>query len=153
MSGFEFRLQSLLKLRTADRDQRRAELASAFQASQVLAGQMTALQKTIQQTRRDIRQGSTTGPVNVDRLLGSHRYELLLASQLDQLKQRQQEIETEIERRRQRLLEADRQVRTVEKLRERKLAEYQADLARQEQRQLDEIGTRRAHAGRGDEPS
>ena len=39
MAEFKFRLESLMKLREADRQQRRAELAEAFQAESVLRQQ------------------------------------------------------------------------------------------------------------------
>lgn len=63
---------------------------------------------------------------------------LILRVNLTQLAQQQAQVEAEIERRRLVLVEADRQVRILEKLSEKKLSEYQAEELRQEIRDLDE---------------
>jgi flagellar FliJ protein len=75
---------------------------------------------------------------DISGLLASHRYELVLKSRAMQLAEQIVQVQGEVERRRLALVEADRQVRVLEKLRERRRVEHAAGEARLEQRQLDE---------------
>ena len=143
MSGFVFRLQSVLKLREAERDRRREALSKAYRAEQVLNGQIQGLRGHIKHLRQMVRKDGLVGEVHVDRLLGAQRYELLLKAQIEQLEERKTVIAEEIRRRRESLIQADRDVRMIEKLRERKLQEYQQQQLKREQHLLDEIGQRR----------
>src|SRR5262245_50252921 len=116
---FHFRLQTLLRLRVADRDQRRADLAKAMRAEEMLRAELRKLgneQVEAAQRGRDLK---SPGSANVDALLQTHRYEMVLAAQSRQLETQLGQVQAEAERRRQLLVEADRQVRVLEKLRER----------------------------------
>ena len=55
----------------------------------------------------------------------------------------------EIDRRRQALVEADRQVRVLEKLRDRKLKEYEREELLKEVRDMDEISMQVSQASEG----
>ncbi len=144
MTGFVFRLQALLELREAERDRRRDELGRAIRAEQILARQIDALQQTVQQTRRHLGRASRPGPVDVAQLLDTQRYELVLRAQIEQMQQQHQRIVDEVARRRDAVVEADRAVRVLEKLRAHRRAEYLAHQAKIEQRELDEVALRRA---------
>jgi flagellar FliJ protein len=136
---FRFRLETLLRLRLAERDQRRAELAKALRAEEMLHGEEQTLEgQQIEATARS-RQLKSPGAANVDALLETHRYEVVLAAQRRQLKQQIVQVEAETERRRQALVEADRQVRVLEKLRERQAAAWTKAAQRQEMKQFDEL--------------
>jgi flagellar export protein FliJ len=56
--------------------------------------------------------------------------------------QQQQQVAQEVERRRLALVEADRQVRVLEKLREKKHEEYVRQEERRDQRLMDELAAR-----------
>src|SRR4051794_30729530 len=119
---FRFRLQTLLRLRIGERDQRRGDLAKAVRAEQLLREEdrkLALLQAEQAERARDLK---LPGAANVDSLLQTHRYEVVLAAQRRQLNQQIKEVENEIERRRLVLVESDRQVRVLEMLRERKAA-------------------------------
>lgn len=148
MTGFAFRLQPLLKLRIAKRDRCREELANAFRADQILQQQMESVREEIQRTRHSSREGSQPGRVAVDHLLHTHRYELLLRSQVQQLAAQRQQVAEEIERRRQALVDGDREVRILEKLREAQYREYWQEENRRELRQMDEVALRRVASSR-----
>ncbi|MFO0885790.1 MAG: flagellar export protein FliJ [Pirellulales bacterium] len=138
MQPFKFRLATLLRLRSNERDERRAELGKAYEAAAILKER----QKEIEGEQADLRrqQGELIGPgqASVEKILHIQRYMLILRVNLTQLAQQQAQVEAEIERRRLVLVEADRQVRILEKLSEKKLSEYQAEELRQEIRDLDE---------------
>src|SRR5262245_40052555 len=121
---FHFRLQTLLRLRLAERDQRRADLAKAIRAEEMLRGEDEVLVRQQSQAAARGRELKSPGAADVDLLLQTHRYEVVLAAQRRQLAAQIAQVQAEAERRRLALVEADRQVRVLEKLRERQAAAY-----------------------------
>jgi flagellar FliJ protein len=122
----------------ADRDERRADLAKGLRAETALLAQARELNQEQQDTSDLSRRLASPGEADIGGLLASHRYELVLKTRAKQLAEQITQVQSEVERRRQRLVEADRQVRVLEKLRDRRRAEHAAGEARSEQRQLDE---------------
>jgi flagellar FliJ protein len=143
MTDFRFRLASLMRLRESERDERREALAQAFRADQVLQQNQESIQTELHENQRQVQHCVSPGPISVERLLGRHRYELVLQTQLRQLQRQRQSIAAEIERRRQALVEADRELKILEKLRERHWQEYTFQQQKNDLRQLDEIALRR----------
>jgi flagellar protein FliJ len=138
---FHFRLQTLLRLRIADRDQRRADLAKAFRAEEVLRAEvqeMAAEQQSLAERSQALK---LPGAADVDRLLATHRYELLLAAKRKQLATQIEQVQAEVERRRLAVVEADRQVRVLDKLKERQAAAHRRQSDRQEAKLYDEMAT------------
>lgn len=142
MTRFQFRLQSMLQLAESQRDERRRELAAALEAVEVLRGRHATVDEEIQQVR-ELRSTASLGHVRVEQLLDASRYELLLRSQLSEIQTQQTQVDEELERRRLVLVEADRHVQTLNKLRERKFAEHQLEEDRKQQRLLDEVAAQR----------
>jgi flagellar FliJ protein len=141
MSSFHFRLATLLRLRLAERDERRSDLAKALAAADVLRGQRKSLDAEQGDNLALLRQVAAPGGGNVDRLIHGHRYAAILKARAAQLAAQEAQVEREIDRRRQALVEADRQVRVLEKLQSRKQAEHQRHMDKLEARQLDEVGS------------
>lgn len=138
MAKFRFRLQSLLRLRELARDQRRAELAQAYQAEAILADHQRRLEEVRGRLLDEQTAAAGPGPVDVERLLECRRYELLVFAQQQQLAAQRKLVEEEIERRQQAAVEADRQVRLLERLRQRQQQRHQLDEHRRETKQIDE---------------
>ncbi|MGD0384363.1 MAG: flagellar export protein FliJ [Thermoguttaceae bacterium] len=139
MARFKFRLATLLKLREAVRDERRAELAQAYRADDVL-------NKLLEQTRTELnyledqcRKAAGPGTIDIDRLIETQRYEILLKLQQRHLNEQRGRLAAEIERRRVALLAANREVRVLEKLRERQLEQHQQAENRLDIKRLDEV--------------
>jgi len=146
MTKFRFRLATLQKLREAHRDQMRSKLAEAYQAEQILAQQIEALHgeaASLQQTQRASMQTTAT---NVNQLLNTQRYQSVLRSQIAAMKEQTQMLVAEIEKRRQALVEADQQVRVLDKLKKRQLAVHRHDQQQAETKAMDEIASRRQEA-------
>lgn len=139
MSNFRFKLETVQRLRESERDTRRAEFAKALRAEAILREQQAKLEQDIEETKQVTRRLSEPGQANVDGLLQMHRYELILKIQTQQLAQQMQQVQTETERRRQALVEADRQVRVLEKLRERKAAAHRLLEEQSEMKELDDV--------------
>ena len=141
MPPFRFRLETLLRLRLVDRDQRRADVAKAQRAEAMLREQAAEIEREQAEIRGLSRRLMSPGAGDVDALLRSHRYEMVLRSQAQQLAVQITQVVAEVNRRRQALVEADRQVRVLEKLRERQLAAHAAREAKQEMKELDELAS------------
>jgi len=150
MAQFQFRLESLKKLREAERQQRRIELAEAFHAESLLRQHASQLEQDLREIEKRSRVISSPGRVQVDQILDTHRYKLMLKSQVMVLSQKEAQLQTEIERRRAALAVADRDVRVLEKLRERKREEHAAAEFKRELRQLDEFAVQRWSRDRDD---
>ena len=135
---FQFRLQSLLRLRQADRDLRRVELAKAQRAEDSLRAAAEALARENGELSEHSRRLASPGEADIDRLIATRRYELVLRARASQLAAQIDQVRAEVERRRGVLMEADRQVRVLEKLCERQRAAHVTAEERREQKLLDE---------------
>lgn len=139
MAKYKFQLETLEKIRRARRDELRAALAEAFQAEHRLAESRADLAAETEQLR-SLQRTATAGPyTNVNLLLDAQRYELLLKSRSEELAKRAILLAAETKRRRQALVESDRDVRVLERLDERKQDEFNRDAQRRETKQLDEV--------------
>lgn len=136
---FHFRLQTLLRLRLAERDQRRAELAKAIRAEEMLHGEVREVEQEQRETQERSQLLKSPGAADVDALLQTHRYEIVLVARHRQLATQIAQVEAETERRRLALIEADRNVRVLEKLRERQSGAFYKEAERRETKQLDEM--------------
>ncbi len=134
-----FRLATLLKLREATRDERRGALAEAFRAEAVLVENLRGVEEELSSLAGDYRQATLPGRIDVDRLLEHQRREALLIAQKNEYARQRELVLAEVERRREALAQADRDVRMLEKLREKQALADIADAARAAAKQLDEF--------------
>jgi flagellar protein FliJ len=146
MSRFRFRLQTLQRLRETTRDDLRARLAEAYQAERILAEQRAAVAAETAALAEAQRRLMIDGALDVTRLLESQRYQRLLEARSRTLAEQTAKLADEIESRRQAVVEADRQVRVLDKLHERRRREHQDAEQAAESRRLDEIAVTRWEA-------
>ena len=144
MSKFKFRLATLLRLREAARDERRMELAEAYRLDDLLQERFDHVSGQLLGLRDQCRRAAGPGPVDVDQLVEAQRYELALRAQQMQLEQQRESVAAEIERRRRAMVEANRDVRVLEMLRENQARRHRREEGRREIKQLDEVAGRRA---------
>jgi flagellar export protein FliJ len=143
MAKYQFRLETLQKVREARRNEDRASLAEAFRAEQVLAENQAELAAEAEELNA-LRRTAIAGPyTDVNQLLEVQRYELLLKAQSQELAKQAVLLAAESERRRQVLVESDREVRVLELLDERHQREFKREQLRQETKLLDETATNR----------
>lgn len=140
MAKFKFRLATYLRLREWVRDQRQSQLAQAYRADQVILQEGKRLEEESAGLVERMRQAAGPGPLHVDRLLDAQRYQLVLRAQQHHLQQQHELVKTEIQRRRHALVEANRDVQVLERLRSRQHCQHRYQENRQQIRQLDEIG-------------
>lgn len=141
MSRFIFRLRALLRLREAARDQRREQLAEALLLDQQLRDEVARLDSD----RQELRAASTArvGPVNVDQIIDGQRYEMVLIIEQQKLAQQIESVRQEIERRREALVEADREVKVLERYRDQRAARHQEQELQRQQKEHDEVAGQR----------
>lgn len=143
MPAFVFRLAPVLRLREATRDERRGQLAEALRLEADLQDRLAGVDRDLSQALATVHDAAAPGPLNVDRLIDAERFELVLRGEQLQVRRQLQALAEEIERRRLALAAADREVRVLEKLRERQLELHEAEERKGEQRVLDEAAARR----------
>ena len=139
---FQFRLTTLQKLREQTRDERRSDLAQAYEAERILRDRAKELQLEFESNRERLRGLAQRRELQVDSLTDARRYEALLNRSTAELQQQIADVAQEVERRRLALLEADREVKVLEKLRERQLTAYEAVQSKREDQRLDEAALR-----------
>ncbi|MBX7169193.1 MAG: flagellar export protein FliJ [Pirellulales bacterium] len=142
MARFRFRLQTLLHLREAARDERRTALGEALAAEAVLLERRAEIDAQLQ-AQHELAQTRGLGPLDVDALLNIERYEMLLRAERQLLEKQLRSVQEEIEVRRAALAEADRQVRILERLRETQQDRFEHEARRLEHLQLDEVAAQR----------
>jgi flagellar export protein FliJ len=142
MARFRFRLQSLLQLRDADRQQRLGELAESLASERMCQQARRAVdgQRTTQRNAARHAAGRVT--VDVDRLQAASEYDASLRERAAELARKQHELDAEIAERQRALAVADGHVRVLEKLRERQLQDFARQQVLAEINELDEAALR-----------
>lgn len=146
MPAFRFRLTPVLHVREATRDERRAALADAMKAETVLAEQIQDKQGQIALLMQELTKERSVGEINVERLIQGQRYEALLRAELTMLGEQARRVAAEVERRRELLVVADRDVRVLERLREKQHARFLVEEEHREIKFLDDVAGQRAGA-------
>ena len=142
ISRFQFRLATLLRIREHERQQRQTELAQALEAERIIQQQVDEIAAEIALAKDKARRLASPGEIPVDQLLEQQRYGLHLLLQSAAAAEKLGQVRAEAERRRAILVDANRQVRVLEKLREKQSAAFEAALLQAEQKQLDEVANR-----------
>lgn len=142
MARFEFRLRALLGIREAQRDAQRSQLAELLAAEERLRDQKAGVAAELRNELSARRDATAQGRLDVDRLRAANLFEHALRGELQVLGQRQQALESLVAEQQAALVEAQRQVRVLEKLRERQQQQHDAAQQAAESRMLDEVGAR-----------
>ncbi|HEY4308133.1 MAG TPA: flagellar export protein FliJ [Pirellulales bacterium] len=140
MPNFVFRLQSVLQVRAAQRDQRRQEMAGLLASEQSLQDRLAELDGELHVLSAEL--ANWNGAIDLAHRLDVDRYAMILRADRKQVEQAAIELDAKITLKRQELLTADRDVRSLEKLREQQQEAFAADQRRREQRELDEVAAR-----------
>ena len=141
MSPFRFKLATLLRLRENDRDERRSRLAEAQQAEDIVNARIGEIDADLDRLREEAGQRSRPGRMDVDALMELQRYELLLKAERQAAVQQRDLVAAEVERRREALVAADREVRVLERLRVTQQQRHRLAEERQQRKVFDEIAT------------
>jgi flagellar FliJ protein len=148
MAKQRFRLETLLRLRETAREQRQRALAEAYEAESQLEQHRSQLEAELANVRNNYREASQPGQMDVDRLMAAQRYELTLHAQVRQLADQQRLLGEETQRRRDALVEADRQVKVLERLKEVHRQRNREVDRKAEEKFLDEVAARTVREAR-----
>lgn len=140
---FKYRLASLLKIREGVRTEKQLELNKAYEAAQIVEDALQRVRTDIVRCTEEARNLIASGNVRVDYLLGMRRHEAFLLAQKSHAENQLKMIQEEIERRRIALMEADREVKVLEKLREKLKDRFLREQALAELKQMDEVAGRK----------
>lgn len=139
MAKFRFRLETYLRLKIAARDQCRAELAEVLRAEEQLKQQQVEIEEEIEDQHVYVRQTTQSGSVNLDLVTAAQRQVMFLKAAGQEKQMLMKQLMPHIQQRRQALIDADHEVRTLEKLKEQKQEQHLQREAALEAKQMDEI--------------
>ena len=141
MSRFHFRLQAVLRVRQLERDECQHSLSAALDAERQLAETASEIIGAIEEVQQQMRGASLPGGVFIDGLRQAQRYATQLEGDLHVLRQREARVKEDVQLRHERLVDANRAVRVLEKLRHRQIEEYRRNQTRLENRAMDEFAS------------
>ncbi len=132
-------LDTLVKLRHAERDRRRAAWASASRAELAVQAERDQVAVALTEAQAVARRWAAPGVTDVRQLGDQHRYGQVLRERLGDLTRRQDVLREQLADLQQALLVAEREVRMLEKLREKRCLQAQAARWKSEAGQLREL--------------
>ena len=146
---FKFRLQTQLKINEQRRAEAQAELAKAQDAEQIVETELKRIQTEIADCADQARRSMQEGRIDVNFLLGLRRHEMVLVAQQGEATEQLNIVRQEVEKRRLFLMEKDREVKTLEKLKEKQFEAFKEEHRRAEAKQMDEIAGQRVKSTQG----
>lgn len=145
MKKFAFKLQGVLEHRLAIEEEKKRAFAEVLALVEAKQRQLDGIYGLLAAEREQLA-GKTIGELDVEKLLAHRRYvgslELRLGQLHGELHKRQQLLEI----RRKALVEASRDRKALEKLKERQLEQWVVETRRLEQKALDEVALRQFRA-------
>jgi flagellar FliJ protein len=138
MQNPRFPLEKVQRVRQNVREQRRLELLDAQHAEDQAVAQIAGLQAELHTLQSQTRSVIRPGQLDLIQLRHMRKYEQSLRQELEMAQNRRQRLAAEVEKRRQDLVEADREVKVLDRLQERQQVQYRIDQARREARTRDD---------------
>src|SRR5215213_7493615 len=142
MARFVFQLDGVLRQRKLAEEQKQRELAVVQAEMTALEAQLRDLDQSVQSTTADVRTNRLVGRLDLDFLAAHRRYIAATQRKALELAERMAAVRVRLDAAHKALAEAARERKIIEKLREKREAEWKAAQARKEMAALDEIGTR-----------
>jgi len=140
MSKFVFQLDGVLRQRKHIEEQRQREMAGIQGELAALEFELRAMDRVVGESTADLRNNRLVGRLDMAFLAAHRRYTLAMQRKATALAQQMIAVKSRLEDARKALLEAAKQRKIIEKLRENRKARWAEDLARRETAALDEIG-------------
>jgi flagellar protein FliJ len=142
MAKFQFRFNTLLKHRRRIEDQRQRTLAQHLRTRMILHDQIREMQDTIRDSKRSMADG-LIGKVDLTRVGQFARYSGHAAQRARQIVVKLAGLEKQVELARAELLDATKQRKALELLRDKDHAKWRYEQDRKETNELDELATSR----------
>ena len=140
---FTFRLEPLITIRDNTLKTRQKELANALNVRRALEESFQSIEHQIETGISAVRNQMQTGQtVDVNLMLGFRQQEMFLRFEQDKLKKQMSDIDKKIELFRAAVVKANKELKIVEKLKEKKYEQYLKEEEKAETNFLDEIAGR-----------
>jgi flagellar protein FliJ len=146
MSKFIFKLEPLLRQRKRDEQERQRELAQRELVVVNLQHELKRLDESLKGASDDLRNNHLTGAIDISFLTAHRRFLLSMKRQGAGLIQQIAAAQAHVDQARLKLIEAAKQRKVMEKLREKQFARWREGQARREQADMDEIGSQIGYA-------
>jgi flagellar FliJ protein len=140
MAKFIFPLDGVLRQRKHVEEQRQRELAVVQAELVSLEAELRTMDRTVKESLTDLRTNRLVGQLDMAFLAAHRRYALAMHRKAMALAQKMVAAKTRADSARSALLEAAKQRKIIEKLRENRKVRWADDIARRETAALDEIG-------------
>ncbi len=150
MKKFEFRLQRVLEIKEEVEKQKEREFGEAQKEVFDIIDKIEVLNKQYHQCCEEIAQKTSGEYVGTIEMQNYYRYIRQIKRDTEWLYKKKREAEAEVERRRVVLIEASKDRKVLENLKERKINLYQHELNRFEQNVIDEVASNQFARGEGD---
>ena len=137
----EFRFKVLLELRRQERDEAGASLGQVNEAINKVNAQIDEIKRERVNLRGSY-DVNRKGDVSVDALLAHGRYDLQLQADINALQTTVAELRVEMEKRREKLVAAEAELKRFEKLKETDEAAFRALESKRENEEADEVSSR-----------
>ena len=142
MKKFRFRLQTLLDIREAREQEIQNELAGILGIQNRERARQYQLRQGIDEQSNRFRQKISSGKYTVNEAMLFERFMDVSYRAIDTAEDRVQSMEPVVQEIRERLVAASREKKVVEKLRQRKLDEYNYNMNREITKEYDDMNQR-----------
>ena len=140
MAKFKFKLEAVLKQRQALEDVAQRELAKVMRQRMIMHDQLRTMQNTIVSSKRDLTDG-LMGQVDMTSVGQFARYSVQVRQRAHGIVAQLANVERLVEAARLKLIEASRDRKVIDRLREKHYNKWLLEQQRREAAELDEIGT------------
>ena len=140
MARFLFKLEGVLRYRENAEHQRQRDVAVIEAQMTALEAELRALDAEVQNVNNEARQHHLGGKLDMGFLTAHRRFLGSAQRQGIEIAQRMAQVRLKLDAARQALADAARERKVLEKLKERQLEAWQANLAQKEAAALDEVG-------------
>jgi len=140
MQAFTFRFQAVLRQREVIEQQKQRALAKLMHERNAMVNQLREMQETISTSKRQAADG-LIGNVDLDAIAGIARYSASCALRGNSLVRELAQVENLVEQARNELIEASKNRKALELLRDRQRQDWELGQRRMEAKRLDEQTT------------
>jgi flagellar FliJ protein len=145
MAQFKFQLEGVLVQRKNIEQIAQREVALATKAMTDLQDKLKRLDENVKQVSDDVRQNHLTGTLDVGFITAHRRYVINMERLAVDLARQIAEAQAKVKKAHETMIEAARQRKTIEKLREKQFERWRLEEDRRENTLLDEAGMQIAY--------
>lgn len=140
MARFHFELEGVLRQRTNVEQIAQREYATAAQALVTLQEQLRRLDEGVKSVADDMRSHHLTGVLDVNMIASHRRYVVAMERNALELAKQIADAQSGVQKAHTKLVDAARQRKTIEKLKDKQFERWIADQYKRENADLDEAG-------------